>query len=385
MKFIETDFAVAPLGQRDSVTATSNLMDFFNFNQTPQSTLIEPTRSYPTFYWVPTHGAQAAGSGVQGAITPSVGGTQTTYSYDIGYNSSATPTVHNIVVDGVTHAMTKVANFAGGYKHYQYTTKLGLGSHSFKFVFSNPTGGGTATLPFNGVALPGPEVHPFALSATSVSPGNAALVGQPVTYSATYVSPSGKAPTRAEVDIGGVPHAMTASGTSYTTGVTYKYTTSGLPIGSNYYRFVFDDGSGPAIYEVGSLPRISPIALNGGKVSPASGTTSTTFTYSVSYVDPAGHAATQASVCIGTTCHAMTKVSGTPTAGVLYRYTTKLASGSHTFAFLFADGTTSWTSPVTPGTFAGPTIGAAAAKNAPRTGTIITKPNTGYSDDDPDG
>ena len=338
-------------------------MDFFNFNQTPQSTLIEPARWYQRSTGSPrrrTGGRQRCA----GCDYPIGRRHSDTHSYDIGYNATATPTVHNIIVDGVTHAMSQVANFAGGTSTTSTRPSSAWGAHSFKFVFSNPTGGGRQRCRSTG--------SPFQARGASIRtlldqrlPGNAALAGQPVTYSATYVSPSGKAPTRAEVDIGGVPHTMTASGTSYTTGVTYKYTTSGLPIGSNYYRFVFDDGSGPAIYEVGSLPRISPIALNGGKVSPASGTTSTTFTYSVSYVDPAGHAATQASVCIGTTCHAMTKVSGTPTAGVLYRYTTKLASGSHTFAFLFADGTTSWTSPVTPGTFAGPTIGAAAAKNAP--------------------
>lgn len=382
MKFIETDFGVASLGQRDASSATSNLLDFFNFSQTPRPALIEPMRSYPTIFWVPTHGAQAAGSGVQGAITPAVGGTRTTYSFDIGYTPSAAPAVHNVVIDGVAHAMTAVTPFAGGYRHFQFKTTLGLGMHSFTFVFSTPSGG-TATLPFNGVPLPGPEVHPFALTTFGVSPGNAVLAGKPVTYSATYVSPSGKAPTRAEVDIGGVAHAMTATGTSYTTGVKYTYTTSSLPVGQSYYRFVFNDGSGPAVYEVGSLPRVSPIALNAGKVTPASGTPTTVFTYQVTYVSSAGRAATRASVCIGATCHPMTRVSGTPATGVVYRYRTRLARGKHTFAFLFSDGTTSWTSPVSPGVFSGPRVGAASA-GVP-TGSVIVPDQAGYSDDDPDG
>lgn len=382
MKFIETDFGIASLGQRDAASATSNLMDFFSFSQKPQPPLIEPMRSYPSVFWVPTHGAEAAGSGVQGAITPAVGGTQTRYSFDIGYTASAAPAVHNVVIDGTAHAMAAVTPFAGGFKHYQYTTTLGVGGHSFTFVFSTPAGG-TATLPYNGVPLPGPEVHPFALTSFGVSPGNAVLAGRPVTFAATYVSPAGKAPTRAEVDVGGVAHAMTASGTSYATGVRYTYTTSSLPVGRTYYRFVFDDGSGPAIYEVDSLPRVSPIALNAGRVTPASGTAATVFTYQVTYVSSAGRAATRASVCIGPTCHAMTRVSGTPAVGVVYRYRTTLARGTHTFAFLFSDGTTSWTSPVSPGLFSGPAVGTAAGGSA--TGSVIIPPGTGYSDDDPDG
>jgi phospholipase C len=383
MKFVEKDFGIASLGQRDAVSGTSDLMDFFNFSQTPQSPLIEPMRSYPTIFWVPTHGPQAAGSGVQGAITPAVGGTGTTYSFDIGYTASFAPPTHNVVIDGTAHPMTKIANFAGGYSHYQYKTKLPVGSHSFSFVFSKP-GGGTATLPFNGVPLSGPEVHPFWLLSYGVSPGASVLARQPVTYSATYISPSGKPPTRAEVDLGGVPHPMTGSGTSFTTGVTYTYTTSSLPVGRTYQRFVFDDGSGPAIYEGDSLPRVTPISVT-GSVTPASGTTTTTFTYQATYKDTAARAATTAKVCIDGTCRAMTWISGSPTTGSTFRYSTRLTTGKHTYAFLFSDGTTSWTTPISPSLFAGPTAGTGATSNTPKTGTIITPTPTGYQDDDPDG
>lgn len=384
MKFVEEDFGIANLGQRDAVSATSDLMDFFDFTQAPQSMLIEPMLSYPTVFWVPTHGAQAAGSGIQGAITPAVGGTGTTYSFDIGYTATTfSPSIHNVLIDGVAHSMTRLTDFAGGTQHWQYKTTLPVGSHTFSFVFSQPSGG-TATLPFNGVPLSGPEVHPFWLSSTSVSPANAALAGKPVTYSATYISPAGKPPIRAEVDLGGVPHQMTATGTSYTTGVTYTYTTSSLPVGRTYERFVFDDGSGPAIYEVDSLPRITPISLT-GSVSPGSGTTTTAFTYKATYRNTAGRSATLGQVCINGKCHNMTWISGNPTTGSTWRYTTTLPAGKHTYAFLFADGTTSWTTPISPSVTAGPSIGAAAIAKPPRSGTIITPKQPGYQDDDPNG
>lgn len=384
MKFVEEDFGIASLGQRDAVSTTSDLMDFFDFSQPPQTPLVEPMLSYPTVFWVPTHGAEAAGSGVQGAITPAVGGTGTVYSFDIGYTATSfSPPIHNVLIDGVAHAMTKVVNFAGGYNHYQYKTKLGVGSHTFSFVFSKP-GGGTAALPYHGVPLSGPEVHPFWLSSTSVSPGASVLVGKPVTYSATYISPAGKPPIRAEVDLGGVPHAMTARGTGYTTGVTYTYTTSSLPVGRTYARFIFDDGSGPAIYEGDSLPRVTPISIT-GSVTPMSGTATTTFTYQATYTNTAGRSAKVAQVCIDGTCRPMTWVSGSPSTGSIFRYTTRLAVGKHTYAFLFADGTTSWTQPTSPSVASGPSIGASAIADASATGTIITPKPTGYQDDDPDG
>jgi hypothetical protein len=78
----------------------------------------------------------------------------------------------------------------------------------------------------------------------------------------------------------------------------------------------------------------------------------------------------------------MTRVSGTPASGVVYRYQTKLATGKHTYVFLFADGTSSWTSPISPGIFAGPSLGTALA---PATGTVIDPHGSDYSDDDPNG
>ena len=52
-KFIENVFGLPSLGQRDSLTTTSNLMDFFNFSQTPTPPLIEPALAYSPVLSVP--------------------------------------------------------------------------------------------------------------------------------------------------------------------------------------------------------------------------------------------------------------------------------------------------------------------------------------------
>lgn len=83
-----------------------------------------------------------------------------------------------------------------------------------------------------------------------------------------------------------------------------------------------------------------PPTLTGGSVSPAAGTTDSTFTFEVTYTDADGNAPVSAEVGIrtvsGTDRHAMAFVSGDFESGALYRYETTLpvaADYSHFFEF----------------------------------------------------
>jgi len=145
------------------------------------------------------------------AINPVVGGLATNFIYSILYTLSTTPAVHNVTIDGVDHAMTFKTQTSSG-ALYQYTTKLGVGHHSFTFTFSDTSG--TITLPYNfatnHVQFPGPDVNPFALTNSSVT--KVALPGQPVTYSTKYTSSTNTPPTLTEIDIDGVANTMVSSG-----------------------------------------------------------------------------------------------------------------------------------------------------------------------------
>jgi hypothetical protein len=173
-----------------------------------------------------------------------------------------------------------------------------------------------------------------------------------------------------EVDIDGVPYTMQSTGgTNYSAGVTYKYTTSSLSIGEHYYRYRVDDGSGVAVYEGSVKPWITPITLTGSSVTPTSGTSSTSFTFSTKYANANGNAPTQALVYVDNVGHAMTLISGSYSTGALYQATFTLSASKHSFYFVFADSHTSWADPFAPGTYAGPNVGASAQPVSP--GTII--------------
>jgi phospholipase C len=367
VKFLEKNFSLSSLGQRDVLPQTSDLMDFFNFSQTPQPPLILNLLSYSSTLIVP------AINGVPGSISPPVGGPTSNYLYSIIYSRTDTPAVHNVVIDGVTHAMNMIGPVQRG-TLYQFKTALAVGSHNFTFNFSDGTG--MITLPYNGIPFPGPQVFPFNLI-TNITPATA-LANQPVTYKVTYRSPSSTPPTLTEVDIDGVAHTMQwLSGNNYKIGVNYGFTTL-LAVGEHYYRYRFSDGSsyGIATYEGTTKPIVTPLILTGSGVNPTSGTSSTVFTFKSTYTHSSGTAPTQATLYVDTSAYPMTFISGSYSSGALYQVQTTLPTGNHTFYFVFSDGQTSWADPFAPTIYAGPNTAANAQPVAP--GTIITPPGNGY-------
>lgn len=374
-KFIEEDFAVPNMGQRDALKQISDLMDYFNFSQPPQPPFVQPMLQYSTALKAPTSGVGNNGIIFHGAITPLVGGRATSFTFSAIYLPSITPTVHRVTIDGVAHAMTLIQPLQGG-NLYEYTTKLPVGPHQCFFTFSD-TNGTNTVMPDNGVNYNWPIVSPFNFKG-SVSQVPF-LPGQAVTYTATYQSPAGKAPVRTEVDIDGVAYTMQSNGsTSYKSGVTYTYTTSTLSIGPHYYRFRFDDGSGVMTYEEGNNPVITPITLSQSSVSPTSGGSTTVFTFQTTVADQSGDVPSQAALYVDNTPYLMTYVSGNYQTGAMFQLSTTLPTGNHTFDFVFSDGQDSWADPFAPTVYAGPDVGPDAKPVPP--GTVIEPSH----DDDPD-
>ncbi len=216
-KFIEEDFNLPSLGQRDALSTTSDLMDFFDFNQSPLPPMTQPLINYSKALKVPT--LNAGGKTYAGAVTPNQGGPDTSFSFDIIYTLKQAPTIHNVTIDGVDYPMTVVAQTKDG-PLYQYVTKLpvGIGTHSFTFTFSDGPNS-TVTIPFNNVPMPGPDVYPFSLK-DGLHPYDA-LKNQLVTFKITYVSSTDTAPTVTEVEIDDVIYQMTSTG-----GTNYKQASS---------------------------------------------------------------------------------------------------------------------------------------------------------------
>jgi len=355
IKFIEEDYNLPNLGARDALPQTGDLMDYFNFSQTPQPPFILSQINYQQMLKVPSYGAA---NNVQAALNPIIGGSNTKYQYDVIYEPRDIPTVHNVTIDGVNHPMSPISVTHGSGTIYQYTTTLPVGTHSFTFTFTDSSG--TVTLPANGVPFPGPEVHPFTVAGYNAHP-NISLPGTSVTYSVKYQSPTSTAPTLAELDIDGVPHALKANGTNYQKGVTYTYTTSSLSIGIHYFRYRFNDGSGVAIYEGLEKPIVTPIVLTNSGVSPTSGTASTVFTFQTTYSETNGAAPSQAILYVDNVAHPLKYVSGSYSTGALFQVKTTLPTGNHSFGFVFTDSLSSWVDPYAPALYAGPNVGANAA------------------------
>src|SRR5262249_39653362 len=102
-------------------------------------------------------------------------------------------------------------------------------------------------------------------------------------------------------------------------------------------------------------------------VTPASGTTSTPFTFQTTYYDAGGAAPTLALVYIDNGAYALAPVSGSLGTGLVFQYTTTLSSGNHSYYFVFSDGTTRWTNPLAPIVYAGPAVGT----GTPQTGRCL--------------
>ena len=379
-KFVEENWNLPNLGQRDALAQTSDLMDFFDFQQAPQLPLILNPLPLPPAYSIlkqPSmpNSSQQVGSG-GGAIVPSIGGTSTVFKFSVVYTPQQTPTVANVTINSATFPMVRIGKTKGGYL-YQYSTKLKAGTYGFLFTFSNPAGG-TVNFPVNSVPFFGPEVHPFVLNRSIVN--EVTLPGTTVTFVGKYKSPTNTQPIRTVIEVDGLPYTMISTGgTDYIKGVTYKYSMNNLSIGKHYYRFSFDDGSGVANYQGDEHPQINPMSLTNSSVSPASGNSSTVFTFQTTYTEVANKTPAQALLYVDNTAYPMSYLSGSYNSGAVFQVSTTLPNGNHSFSFVFSDANSSWADPLGPATYAGPNVGANASPEG--VGTVIYTLGTGNEDD----
>ena len=160
-KFIETEFGLPSLGQRDSLPATSDLTDFFDFNQPSNSPLLEPSLPYSTVLSVPHSRTEAVGGSQPSTVTPAAGGPDKMFTYQVIYTHTVAPTVHNAIIDGTPIAMALQRHISAGVDEYSATTKLAPGPHTYSFQFSDGTN--TWQLPLNNTPFTGPQVTPFDL------------------------------------------------------------------------------------------------------------------------------------------------------------------------------------------------------------------------------
>ena len=309
------------------------------------------------------------GTTQRSSISPEAGGPGTRFTYSVNYTNTTKPTVHQVIVDGTAINMTPAQVVNSHETLYEATDTLSPGTHSYRFKFA--AAGNSWQLPVNNVPFSGPQVAPFDLTNMSVSPFNVGEVGKPMTFGAVYKSPSGTAPTTADVVIDDVHHPMTKTGGSPSSGITYKFTTSSLFAGEHDLQFAFSDGTRLYTYYTDDAVAVNPIILTNSKVSPASGTKSTPFKFSTVYKGP--DTASEVEVIVGGVAHRMSAVSGTPAIGVTYSTSITLPAGSHTFSFYATDGSSQWTDPRVPAVYTGLKV-AAAGQAVPHSVIVGPRP-----------
>jgi len=233
-KFVEETFGLPSLGARDSLASTSDLMDFFNFLQTPNPKLIEPKLTHSNVLSVPIVGEAAVGGAHPSTVTPASGGPGTVFTYDVLYQNSATPTVHNLVIDGTTTIPMSVKKLVGKAQEWETTSTLAPGPHTYAFQFGDGTN--SWQLPLNSTPFSGPQVMRFKLTGIKVTPSNGAQqLGKPVVFNCIYTSPAGKTPVTAQINIDNNVRPMTAMSGTPTKGIRYQYTTPSLSQGRHYF------------------------------------------------------------------------------------------------------------------------------------------------------
>ncbi len=309
-----------------------------------------------------------------GGVAPSSGNDATLFTYTVNYTDadSDAPSSITVAIDSVSHNMS----FLSGNTYKYETSGLAVGvDHTYQFAASDGTNNATGDVGLKN----GPDTgHAPVLASSSIAPASGYITTTFV-YEVTYSDADNNAPSSITVNISSVLYNMTkkvGEGSDYITGVKYVYSKSGLTKGGSYtYQFAASDGSNSATGDINSHngPTVNnaPPILASGQVAPASGNSTTLFSYTVNYTDADSDAPSSITVTVDGASHNMTLL-----AGDTYRYQMSgLAAGvGHTYQFAASDGTDAATGDT--GSHNGPSVSGepvlASSSVAPASGYITT-------------
>ncbi len=314
-----------------------------------------------------------------GLVTPTTGTTLDTYSFSVVYTDADNdpPMVMSLIIDAgaVTLSLSvdpsaslalRDGSFTNGEK-FIYSTSIPLGTHSYVFNASDgfvyvQTAQATVTV------NPPPNTPP-GLASVSVTPstGNTNDVFK---FGVIYDDDDDDAPSYIRVQIDTTLYNMLLdTGSSapfhdgiYSNGEKYYYSTA-LSAGTHSYKFIASDGTDVAqtsVYNVTVTAANNAPVLSSGQVTPSSGASGSTFTYSVTYADADNNAPLYVRVTIDGTNYDMSKQNAADnvyTDGCNYVYSTNSLSigSSHTYKFTASDGALSCSLPSS-GTYSGPIV-----------------------------
>ncbi|MEX2714706.1 MAG: S8 family serine peptidase [Candidatus Sigynarchaeota archaeon] len=330
-----------------------------------------------------TGGGGSAPTLTSASVTPSSGDQATNFQFSVTYTDvdNNAPFVMNVIVNGTSHPMVKLISTDLTYTDgcvYIYSTTLAPGNYNYQFVCSDGTFSAVTIVFTNLIVVYTPNLPPV-LNAPAVTP-TAGSILTTFRFSVIYVDPENAAPVALNVIINSVAISMSKANPGdlvYSDGCEYEYQTT-LAVGIYSFSFNCSDGYNGASTEtflglqvVDAAPMLMNLA-----VSPTSGSITTTFLFTITYIDGENQAPTFVTLYIDGTPYPMSKQDVgdiTYTDGCIYQYGTMLPTGSHSYSASCSDGRTTVSTSTIPGllvTNAPPTLTMPSV--SPPSGSIIT-------------
>nr|MDO8112623.1 PQQ-binding-like beta-propeller repeat protein [Candidatus Sigynarchaeota archaeon] len=281
------------------------------------------------------------------SVSPPNGTISTTFTFQVTYTDvdNNAPSYINLYIDGLILTMSRLlpsdTNYSDGCIFTRnYRLDYCISPHSYQIATSD------GAVEVRTPTQPGPVIINTAptLSSYSVSP----IEGTTQTvfiFQVTYTDADSNTPTYVQLYIDGIAFTMvkqTPSDTIYADGCVYTCNRQ-LAVGSHSYYFTASDGIAPTTTLVFSGPMVGNIApsLACGSVTPANGTSQTTFTFQVTYTDVDNNTPSYVNVSIDGTLFTMGKQNPSDTTyidGCIYACSKILAVGSHSYYFTASDG-----------------------------------------------
>jgi PKD repeat protein/L-ascorbate metabolism protein UlaG (beta-lactamase superfamily) len=177
-----------------------------------------------------------------GKYNPLNGNTKTEFTFSVSYQDAdeVAPSKKNVVIDGKSYPMTSTDSTVADGAEYTYKTTLGVGIHSYYFVFNDSVM--DVRYPKAG-ELPVSNISRFntapILTQEAFSPASGNRDDK-FTFSIKYVDAEGDAPIFAKIFIDGIEHALTKVTSDYISGVNFFYTTN-LDLGTHTCYYEFND------------------------------------------------------------------------------------------------------------------------------------------------
>ena len=292
-------------------------------------------------------------------LAPVYGIPSTSFSWQIQYNdpNGFAPAQNNIIIDSNNYAMSLLSGSASN-GTYGFTTVYTQGGvHNYRFSFKDSINSGIL-LPVSGT-YSGPTVNTTpALSGGFVAPGMGSPTTQ-FTFVVNYQDPDNHYAASPQLFIDGAPASMSLFNGSATNATYVLYTTLSSGFHAYYYQFTDPYGASARFPASGTLsgPTVnySPV-LSNALISPTYGIPSSSFTWSVNYIDADGNAPASTQVYVDGTAYDLSLASGVAANGTYQVTRPIITAGVHQYYFVSSDGLGSPVRYPVSGTFSGPTV-----------------------------